>query len=210
MPPAAPPIPADDGFDFRGVEWLGRERDISTAVSARAFRDVRNAPPSRARAEYLGFGQNEPARGFYLPAHAGGTRGADAMQPGCSWSLSVWNRPISAKELVTAGNALAGGRAGEAEIVTGAAVHRHRHHRPRRSRRLSHPPFRHARPGDAAPRPNARPRPALLTSFGGEGSDGLLELRRDLRPSPRRRSRHPLRLRHGERRRRWRRARRRA
>ena len=36
--------PNDDGFDFRGVQWLGRERDISTAVSARAFRDVRNGP----------------------------------------------------------------------------------------------------------------------------------------------------------------------
>ena len=53
----------DDGFDFTGVQWLGRDRDISTAVSARAFRDVRRAPPSRARAEYLGFGQNAPARG---------------------------------------------------------------------------------------------------------------------------------------------------
>ncbi|HKR24914.1 MAG TPA: CHAT domain-containing protein, partial [Allosphingosinicella sp.] len=61
-----------DGFDFRGIAWLGRDRDISTAVSARAFRDVRQAPPSRARAEYLGFGQNEPARGFYLPAGGGG------------------------------------------------------------------------------------------------------------------------------------------
>ena len=42
--------PGDDGFDFRGIQWLGRDRDISTAVSARAFRDVRQAPPSRARA----------------------------------------------------------------------------------------------------------------------------------------------------------------
>jgi CHAT domain-containing protein len=164
--------PGEDGFDFRGIQWLGRERDISTAVSARAFRDVRNAPPSRARAEYLGFGQNEPARGFYLPG-GGGTRSGDAMQPGCSWSLSVWNRPISAKELVTAGNALTHGRPGEAKIVTGTeftdtgimergdlADYRILHF-------ATHGLV-------TAPRPECAPRPALLTSFGGAGSDGLL------------------------------------
>ena len=163
--------PDDDGFDFRGIQWLGRERDISTAVSVRAFRDTRQAPPSRARAEYLGFGQNEPARGFYLPAR--GSRGADAFQPGCAWSLSVWNRPISARELFVAGDAAAGGRPGEAEIVTGAAF--------TDSAIMSR--------GDLAdyrilhfathglvtpPRPECPARPSLLTSFGGEGSDGLL------------------------------------
>ncbi|HST35795.1 MAG TPA: CHAT domain-containing tetratricopeptide repeat protein [Allosphingosinicella sp.] len=164
--------PGQDSFDFRGIQWLGRERDISTAVSAKAFRDVRNAPPSLARAQYLGFGQNEPARGFYLPG-SGGTRGGDAMQPGCSWSLSVWNRPISAKELVTAGNALTNGRPGEAEIVTGTeftdtgimargdlADYRILHF-------ATHGLV-------TAPRPECASRPALLTSFGGAGSDGLL------------------------------------
>ncbi len=160
----------DDGFDFRGIAWLGRERDISTAVSVRAFRDVRQAPPSRARAEYLGFGENEPARGYYLP---GGTRGAASLQAGCTWSLSVWNRPISAKELRTAGDALAAGRPGQAEIVTGAAFtdtaitaredlddYRILHFA---THGLVTPP-----------RPECPARPSLLTSFGGEGSDGLL------------------------------------
>ncbi len=163
--------PEDDGFDFRGVPWLGRERDISTAVSVRAFRDVRQAPPSQARAEYIGFGQNAPAQGHYLPA--GGSRGPPRMDPGCTWSLSVWNRPISARELVTAGDALAGGRAGEAEIVTGAAftdtaiAARDDLNQYRILHFATHGLV-------TPPRPECPARPALLTSFGGEGSDGLL------------------------------------
>jgi CHAT domain-containing protein len=164
--------PQDDGFDFRGVKWLGRERDISTAVSVRAFRDVRQAPPSRARAEYLGFGENEPARGYFLPG-GGGTRGDDGMQAGCSWSLGAWNRPISARELVTAGEAASMGRAGEAEIVTGAAFTD-----TAISARTDLNEFRilhFATHGlVTAPRPECPARPALLTSFGGGDSDGLL------------------------------------
>jgi len=163
----------DDGFDFTGVQWLGRDRDISTAVSARAFRDVRRAPPSRARAEYLGFGQNAPARGYYLPGAGGGTRGAAAADASCAWSLAAWNRPISASELVSAGAAASGGRPGESAIVTGAdftdtgiiargdlADYRILHFA---THGLVTPP-----------RPDCPARPALLTSFGNEGSDGLL------------------------------------
>ena len=163
--------PGEDGFDFRGVQWLGRDRDISTAVSARAFRDVRQAPPSRARAEYLGFGQNEPARGYYLPA--GTTRGAAAASAGCTWSLAAWARPISAEELVSAGRAASGGEAGQAEIVTGAAftdtaiIGRADLDNYRILHFATHGLV-------TPPRPECPARPALLTSFGGEGSDGLL------------------------------------
>ena len=165
--------PNDDGFDFRGVEWLGRERDISTAVSARAFRDVRTAPPSRARAEYLGFGQNEPARGFYLPAGGSGTRAADGMQPGCTWSLAAWNRPISAEELRVAGAAVAMGRPGEAQIVTGGdftdtgIIARDDLDQYRILHFATHGLT-------TPPRPECPARPALMTSFGGGDSDGLL------------------------------------
>jgi CHAT domain-containing protein len=162
--------PGEDGFDFRGVRWLGRDRDISTAVSARAFRDVRQAPPSRARAEYLGFGQNEPARGYYLPG--GGTRGAVAGV-GCTWSLAAWSRPISAEELVVAGRAASRGAPGQAEIVTGAAF--------TDTAITGRPDLDNYRILHFAthglvtpPRPDCPARPALLTSFGGEGSDGLL------------------------------------
>lgn len=163
--------PNDEGFDFRGVQWLGRDRDISTAVSARAFRDVRQAPPSRARAEYLGFGENAPARGYYLPG--GGTRSGVGNESGCAWSLGVWNRPISARELVAAGQAAAGGAPGQAEIVTGSnftdtAIEA-------RSDLANFRILHFATHGLVTPpRPECPARPALLTSFGGEGSDGLL------------------------------------
>lgn len=166
--------PNDDGFDFRGINWLGRDRDISTAVSVRAFRDVRNAPPSRARAEYLGFGQNAPATAFYLPSgEGGGTRAPDGAQPGCSWSLAAWNRPISARELVAAGNAASMGRPNEAEIVTGAAF---TDSAIRRRGDLDQYRILHfATHGlTTPPRPECPARPALLTSFGDGDSDGLL------------------------------------
>jgi CHAT domain-containing protein len=161
--------PGDDGFDFRGIQWLGRDRDISTAVSARAFRDVRQAPPSRARAEYLGLGQNQPV-GAALPP--GATRSA-AGGPDCAWPAAAWNRPISAAELVAAGRAVSGGRSGQSEIVTGAAfsdtaiLGRH----DLSNYRIIHFAT-HGLTG--APRPECPSRPSLLTSFGGAGSDGLL------------------------------------
>jgi CHAT domain-containing protein len=162
---------AEDDFDFRGIAWLGRERDISTAVSARAFRDVRNAPPSRARHAYLGFGQNDPARGYIVPG--AGTRGGAAMQPGCTWSLAAWGRPISARELVSAGNAAGGGRAGQAGTVTGAAFTDT--DITERDDLADYRILHFATHGLVLPpRPECPARPALLTSFGGAGSDGLL------------------------------------
>jgi CHAT domain-containing protein len=158
--------PSDDGFDFRGIKWLGRDRDISTAVSVRAFRDVRQAPPSRARAQYLGFGENVPARGYILP-------GAPVEQAGCTWSLAAWNRPISARELVAAGAAAGMGREGEAEIVTGAAftdtaiIAREDLNQYRILHFATHGLV-------TPPRPECPARPALLTSFGSGDSDGLL------------------------------------
>jgi len=160
--------PDDDGFDFRGIAWLGRERDISTAVSARAFRDVRAAPPSRATGEYLGFGQNATTQGFLQ--QGGGTRGGS---DDCNWSLAAWNRPISARELYTAQTAIGGSVPGATDIVTGEAFT----DTAIKSRtNLNEYRILHfATHGLVAPpRPECPAQPALLTSFGDQGSDGLL------------------------------------
>jgi CHAT domain-containing protein len=164
--------PNDEGFDFRGVAWLGRDRDISTAVSAPSFRDMRQAAPSRARAQYIGFGENKPANAFFLPA--AGVRGpAEGSGPDCGWSLSTWGRPISAGELHMAARAVSGGRAGLAEVVSGEdftdeAIRK-------RSDLDQYRIVHFATHGLLAPpRPECPARPALMTSFGGSGSDGLL------------------------------------
>lgn len=161
--------PGDDGFDFTGVQWLGRGRDVSTAVSVRAFRDVRQAPPSRARAQYLGLGQNLPV-GPTLPA--GATRAAGAGE-GCGWPAAAWNRPISAAELVVASRAAARGVPGQVQLITGAAF--------TDTGIMARPDLADYRILHFAthglvtpPRPECPARPALLTSFGTAGSDGLL------------------------------------
>lgn len=158
--------PDNDGFDFRGVAWFGRERDISTAVSARAFRDVRTAPPSRATGEYLGFGQNATTTGFL---QQGGTRAVGE----CDWSPAAWNRPISATELYTAQRAITGSVQGATDIVTGEAFTDTaiKDRANLNQYRILH----FATHGLVAPpRPECPAQPALLTSFGGQDSDGLL------------------------------------
>jgi CHAT domain-containing protein len=163
--------PGNDGFDFTGISWLGRERDVSTAVSAPSFRDVRQVAASRAPREYLGFGENAPADSFFEPpstTRAGATPGGE-----CSWSPAVWGRPISADELHTASRVLAGGNPSEAEVVTGAAF---TDERIKARDDLSQFRIVHFATHGLlrAPREDCPARPALLTSFGVAGSDGLL------------------------------------
>ncbi|MGH6781132.1 MAG: CHAT domain-containing protein, partial [Sphingomonadaceae bacterium] len=58
--------PKADEFDFRGIAWLGRNRDVSIAVSPRSFADVRAIAPSAGSKGYLGLGEN--ARPSLTPA----------------------------------------------------------------------------------------------------------------------------------------------
>ncbi|HEX6376800.1 MAG TPA: CHAT domain-containing tetratricopeptide repeat protein [Allosphingosinicella sp.] len=160
--------PGDDGFDFTALSWLGRDRDVSTAVSARAFRDVRRAAVSRAPRDYLGFGENAPPQGPAIARQA--VRGLLGEAPGCAWPLGQWARPISAAELRTARKAI--GNDG-AEIVTGRAFSDSaiKARGDLGQYRILH----FATHGlVTAPRPECPARPALMTSFAGEGSDGLL------------------------------------
>lgn len=160
--------PDADPFDMRQIAWLGRTSRPSTAVSALAFRNARQAAPSNAANQYFGLGENQPL-GDRLPSL--GTRGAvGGMDSDCLWDASQWARPISADELVTARNAmgsgagilLTGGAFTDTAVKTRADLADYR---------IIH----FATHGlVTAPRPACPARPALVTSFGGPDSDGLL------------------------------------
>jgi CHAT domain-containing protein len=155
----------DAEFDFTGLQWLGRTRDVTTSVSARAFRDVRQAPATTAPREYLGLGNNAPAAGMVA---------ADYRD--CALPLSAWAHPISAKELQIARDTLAGGDPMRAQVVTGEAFTDNAVKG--RSDLDQYRVIHFATHGIVTP-PQARcpAQPALLTSFGGTGSDGLLTFR---------------------------------
>ncbi len=156
--------PDADPFDFTGVDWLGRGREISISVSPRSFLDMRAIAPSRARQAYLGLGENEVAL----------TRPLGAVASECDWPIAMWQTPISAEEL-----RVAEARFGEAEadLLTGAQF--------TDAALLSNSDgldqyrvLHFATHGlVTAPRPDCPARPALVTSFAAEGSDGLLSFR---------------------------------
>lgn len=159
-----------DEYDFRGLAWLGRGRAISTALSPSSFRDARTAPASKAGSLYLGLGQNQPLGPV---TRASLVRSVDGMgtDESCAVPLAAWNRPISAEELVFASRELGQGRA---ELLTGAAFTDTAIQA--RSDLDSFRIVHFATHGIVtAPKASCPVRPALLTSFGGPGSDGLLQ-----------------------------------
>ena len=153
---------------MRRIAWLGRTTRPSTAVSALAFRNARQAAPSNAAHQYFGLGQNLPV-GPTLPSL--GSRGAaGGVDDNCQWAPSQWNRPISADELNTARVAM-GDRA--AALLTGGAFTDTavKARADLNDYRIIH----FATHGlVTAPRPSCPARPALVTSFGDSDSDGLL------------------------------------
>lgn len=157
-------VSTDNEFDFRDMAWLGRDRDVSTAVSARAFTDVRATPPSRATRQYLGFGQNVPIVARTPPG---------AASDSCTWPDAVWGQPISPAELFSARTAVSMNSSGASEIVTGTAF---TDSAIRGRRDLSDFRILHFATHGlvTAPRPECPTRPALVTSFGARESDGLL------------------------------------
>jgi len=160
--------PDGDPFDFTGVEWLGRNLNISTAVSARAFADARQAPQSDASQQYLGLGNNQPVVASTKVASVRGE--VQDQDANCQWPLSQWNSPISDRELREA-KSLVG--AGNSELITGAAftdtgiLAKNDINDYRILHFATHGLV-------TAPSPSCPAKPALVTSFGDAGSDGLL------------------------------------
>lgn len=155
--------PDGDPFDFTGVEWLGRGREVSIAVSPRGFLDIRRLSSSTAPRNYLGLGHN--AKPLARPVAA--------VADECDWPLATWLNPISADELFYAQQKLGGGGStvrtdaaftdsallGESDLDKYRVLHFATHGLV------------------TAPRTGCPARPALVTSFGPAGSDGLLSFR---------------------------------
>jgi CHAT domain-containing protein len=153
-----------DEFDFTGVDWLGRGREVSISVGPRSFLDMRSIAPSQARQAYLGLGENAVAF----------TRPVTAVADECDWPIGMWQIPIPADEL-----RVAEARFGDAQsdLVTGAAFNDEA--LLRSSEGLDNYRVIHFATHGlvTAPRPDCPPRPALVTSFAPNGSDGLLSFR---------------------------------
>ncbi len=156
-----------DEFDFTGVAWLGRDRVVSTAVSAQSFLDVRRIAPSKAKKRYLGVGQNTPVERL---AHAPKTE--EGRDP-CDWGLSLWSKPISSAELKLASKLL-GGIGNEVIIEAEYSDTMLRDRADLKDFRI----IQFATHGlVTAPKPGCPARPALVTSFGEQKSDGLLSFK---------------------------------
>jgi CHAT domain-containing protein len=162
----------NDDFNFTGIKWFGRGRDISTAVSPRSFANLRGAPPSSGSRAYLGLGNNTPP-----PSSSAGARIVPAAADrDCILPMATWENPISGRELHVAGDIISKANPAGVQIITGdgftdTALEG-------RSDLNQYRIIHFATHGVVtAPRPKCPTQPALLTSFGGEGSDGLLTFR---------------------------------
>jgi CHAT domain-containing protein len=156
--------PNADDFDFRGVAWLGRDRDVSTVVSARSYVEGRNVSASKATKGYIGLGENSRPglNPFFVPP--------PAMRDECAWPINNWNNPISSSELFLASGIIGNDRSA---LITGGDFSDTTIEG--RSDLKDYRIIHFATHGlVTAPRPECPARPALLTSFGGGLSDGLL------------------------------------
>lgn len=159
--------PEGDPFDMTMVNWLGKDKVVSTSVSARSFMDSRKQPLSKAKEAYLGLGRNAVVT---KAAASTGSRSAGTGGNGCDWPLAAWNRPISDEELLKARQLLTGEGT---DLMTGAAFTDSaiKARGDLADFRILH----FATHGLVTPpQPTCPTRPALLTSFGQGDSDGLL------------------------------------
>ncbi|MGY4398466.1 tetratricopeptide (TPR) repeat protein [Sphingomonas sp. UYAg733] len=158
-------------FDFSATSFLARGATISTALSPRSFLAARVRAPSQATHPFLGFGQHVP------PVAAAAITGrminvgySCSVDFGRLSNLSRAFRPISELELTIAADAL--GVPG-APVVTGAAFTDSAIDS--RSDLNEYEVLHFATHGlEEGQWGCAMSPPALVTSFGGAGSDGLL------------------------------------
>jgi CHAT domain-containing protein len=158
-----------DAFDFSHTAFVARDATISTALSPRSFLVSRALPPSRAARPFLGLGQHQ------LPSEQFGAR-AVQVGFGCTAdygrlvAVSRSLKPISAAELTVAADALGV----SATTLTGAAFTDTAIEA--RSDLSQFEVLHFATHGlEEGVWGCSKSPPALVTSFGGIKSDGLLD-----------------------------------
>lgn len=160
-------VPNSDPYDFTGVNWLGRGKMVSTAVSADAFVQARRAEQSTASKQYLGLGENTPV-GDSFPQWIQASASAGDLD--CYWPRAQWNDPIDASELATAAGLIGSSRS-DVITMTGFTDDTIKAKSDLSEYRVLH----FATHGLVTPpNPDCPTRPALVTSFGSQDSDGLL------------------------------------
>ena len=160
-------------FDFTKVSFLAARATISTAVSPRSFLVARALPPSKARNAFLGMGEHLPAP----PLNAADETRQVSVGFGCTVKYSTLAgyshllAPIERKELAIASAALGHGDA--PEIVGAAfsdtAVEARTDLADFQVIHFATHGLQEGGWGGCKSSP-----PALVTSFGDAGSDGLL------------------------------------
>jgi CHAT domain-containing protein len=169
----APEAPKRDAFDFSRTAFLAANASISTALSPRSFLVSRALPASRAQRAFLGFGQNQPGS----PVPAPGAKGEIRVGFGCMvgadrlGTIARSLKPIDGRELNIAAGAL-GTR--DPQFVTGAAFSDTGVEG--RSDLDQYEVVHFATHGiEEGLWGCSKSPPALVTSFGQPGSDGLLD-----------------------------------
>jgi CHAT domain-containing protein/tetratricopeptide (TPR) repeat protein len=152
--------------NYAGVNWLGRNRGVSTSVSGASFVQVRKAPVSTAANAFVGFA--DPALSPDVAVQRSGPCARTVAQIQSFGAL-----PETREEVATVANAL---KAPADSLVMGAdftdrAVKARGESGALKGYRVvyfaTHSVFRQ---GD-----ECLPQPGLVTSYGGDGSDLLLD-----------------------------------
>jgi tetratricopeptide (TPR) repeat protein len=167
----------DAEFDFRGIQWFGRERDISTSVSPQSFAQLRAAPPSSGHKQYLGMGEFATrCQRRRRRSRRGGSRlhPAAVIVAATDIGEGVAGREPDLRRARSAGRAVDHPR----------SVHRHRAKRTHRSRSVSGGAFRDPRRGDSASA-QVRRATGAPDQLRRQRLGRTADVPRDLRPQPR-------------------------
>ncbi|RAK68551.1 CHAT domain-containing protein [Phenylobacterium kunshanense] len=167
--------------DYRQVAWLGAKADSALVLSAASFMQSRAFAPSRAGRPFLGFADPATPAKSDPRAYSGMLRRSVSLRSNRDISNVCENTrlalmqmpalPDTADEVRQVAASIGG--AGTDQIITGAAF---TDDSVRGRNDLSDYKVLYFATHGLLPQPSAcLPEPALMTSVGGDGSDGLLD-----------------------------------